>query len=535
MKSIQVPVEVVRKATTDEISTETMHASLSRMKPTDTVAVRISKLSNEAIDELRHLAEETGNKRFLRALEANLAAITGETGRKVPNFDAFEAMLIAHLKASFVDGWIYHRDRDDLLRPYAVMSARRVYQERSTKSEPVIELRAAAMGVNDGRIKALDRTWNFSPIDVARKTVPEILEAANLFLETDSLNDQHREVERQFDAALKHGFAQQYRIKGATLERVGYPRRRSAIDAIGHRCIMDIDESRIGRWVGEVETSVFDKDGESRAIDLPCHGDLIVHDLEAHEDLTLSIRSLASYEYKPQLRDSLILPDEQKDLLDILTSDTELLVGDIVQGKTAGNIVLARGKPGVGKTLTAEIYSEIIQRPLYSVHAGVLGTNAKMIAETLRDVLGRAERWQCVLLIDEADVFVGERGANVEQNAIVAEFLRVLESFSGLMFMTTNRPDDIDEAIISRCAAIIHYEMPGPELSRHVWKVMADNFGVTLSEALIDDLVKGLKGMSPRDIKNLMRLVIRVAQGKGETIDYNLFRRCAVFRGVKFQ
>ena len=38
-------------------------------------------------------------------------------------------------------------------------------------------------------------------------------------------------------------------------------------------------------------------------------------------------------------------------------------------------------------------------------------------------------------------------------NAVVGVFLRVLEYFNGLLFLTTNRIDDIDEAIVSRCIA----------------------------------------------------------------------------------
>lgn len=97
------------------------------------------------------------------------------------------------------------------------------------------------------------------------------------------------------------------------------------------------------------------------------------------------------------------------------------------------------GSPGLGKTLTAEVYAEVIERPLYSIHAGALGTNADDIEKNLRTILTRAKRWNCVLLLDEADVFVMQRGASLTQNAIVAEFLRTLEYFDGLMFMTSNR------------------------------------------------------------------------------------------------
>ena len=58
-------------------------------------------------------------------------------------------------------------------------------------------------------------------------------------------------------------------------------------------------------------------------------------------------------------------------------------------------------------------------------------------------------------LLDEADVFVLERGLDLVQNAIVAEFLRTLEYFDGLLFLTTNRMNGVDEAILARCAAVI--------------------------------------------------------------------------------
>ena len=45
-------------------------------------------------------------------------------------------------------------------------------------------------------------------------------------------------------------------------------------------------------------------------------------------------------------------------------------------------------------------------------------------------------------------------------NAVVGVFLRVLEYFNGLLFLTTNRVDDIDEAIVSRCIALIRYHAP---------------------------------------------------------------------------
>ena len=139
---------------------------------------------------------------------------------------------------------------------------------------------------------------------------------------------------------------------------------------------------------------------------------------------------------------------------------------DIVAGKSGGTTVLCAGPPGVGKTLTAEVYSEIVRRPLYRVHSGQLGLNVAAMENALKDALMRAQRWGAVMLIDEADVYIKRREDDMTMNAVVGVFLRVLEYFNGLLFLTTNRIDDIDEAIVSRCIALISFHAPDDEARR---------------------------------------------------------------------
>ena len=67
--------------------------------------------------------------------------------------------------------------------------------------------------------------------------------------------------------------------------------------------------------------------------------------------------------------------DEEFDFLTQMYDKTlhEIKQGDIVKGKSNGVIICSMGLPGVGKTLTAEVYSEKIKRPLYTVQASQLG------------------------------------------------------------------------------------------------------------------------------------------------------------------
>lgn len=191
------------------------------------------------------------------------------------------------------------------------------------------------------------------------------------------------------------------------------------------------------------------------------------------------------------------------------------------------------GAAGLGKTLTAEVYSEVVGKPLYRVHSGQLGTSAVSVEAALSDILRRAARWDAILLLDEADVYIRRRDNDLQHNAIVAEFLRTLEYFDGLLFMTTNRVDDVDDAILSRCIAVIRYETPSREDAVKLWKSLSSQFQVELSDDLIEKLVRDFPNSSGRDIKELLKLTSRLCISTESPVTLEAFHQCAVFRGRK--
>ena len=147
--------------------------------------------------------------------------------------------------------------------------------------------------------------------------------------------------------------------------------------------------------------------------ELPVHFYILMFHLDLHHYLWVHVDDMQPYAYQPELKDKLVLPPEQTDLIDILTAEMDVLMDDIVAGKSGGTTVLCAGPAGVGKTLTAEVYSEIIKRPLYRVHSGQLGLNVAAMETALKDVLTRAQRWGAVMLIDEV-VFRIEAQQHVE-------------------------------------------------------------------------------------------------------------------------
>jgi len=266
--------------------------------------------------------------------------------------------------------------------------------------------------------------------------------------------------------------------------------------------------------------------------EIPVQSYILMFHLELHHHLWVHVDDIKPYQYQPELKHKLVLPPEQTDLIDILTAEMDVLMDDIVEGKSGGTTVLCAGPAGVGKTLTAEVYAEIIGRPLYRVHSGQLGLNVTQMEQALKDTLTRAQRWGAVMLIDEADVYIKRRDDNIAANAVVGVFLRVLEYFNGLLFLTTNRVNDIDEAIVSRCIALIRYHPPGLEDRRRIWQVMTQQFDLVIAAALLDELAERFPQATGRDIKGLAKLVAKYCQYKSVLPTLEVFERCSMFRGM---
>jgi AAA+ superfamily predicted ATPase len=241
---------------------------------------------------------------------------------------------------------------------------------------------------------------------------------------------------------------------------------------------------------------------------------------------------MSFYEYDTNLGDKLILPEDHRDLIDVLVNDADVILEDLVSNKSGGTNILCMGEAGLGKTLTAEVYSETIQKPLYSVHSGQLGINPDKIDTILKEILDRATRWGAILLLDEADVYIRKRDNSMQHNAIVAAFLRNIERFDGISFMTTNRVDDVDDAIVSRCAAVVRYDYPEGEELRAIWKVLSTHYGIVLDDELITGLVELFEKTSGRDVKELLKLASKFKSQKGTEPSIEVFRKCAMFRGM---
>ncbi|KAI0448830.1 hypothetical protein F5B21DRAFT_88493 [Xylaria acuta] len=135
---------------------------------------------------------------------------------------------------------------------------------------------------------------------------------------------------------------------------------------------------------------------------------------------------------------------------------------DLIRGKGRGLVILLHGAPGVGKTATAEAVALWHRKPLFVITCGDLGFTPQGVESSLGEIFRLAHLWDCILLLDEADVFLSQRETNaLQRNALVSVFLRVLEYYNGILFLTTNRVGTLDEAFKSRVHLSLYYPALG--------------------------------------------------------------------------
>lgn len=218
-------------------------------------------------------------------------------------------------------------------------------------------------------------------------------------------------------------------------------------------------------------------------------------------------------------------------------------IDDVIQGKGKGLVcklsplvsvfleyaanyyaAVLHGPPGTGKTLTAEGISELLKCPLYMVSAGELGTDSRVLEGELQRILDICHAWGAILLLDEADVFLEKRNMHdIHRNALVSIFLRQLEYFQGILFLTTNRVETFDDAFQSRIHIALRYDPLDLKAKKTIFKMFVEkarlqqkNDSTPFTEDEYNTLAR--HDLNGRQIKNTVIRAQALAVNKGEPL-----------------
>ncbi|KAI1854569.1 hypothetical protein JX265_007560 [Neoarthrinium moseri] len=272
----------------------------------------------------------------------------------------------------------------------------------------------------------------------------------------------------------------------------------------------------------------------------------------------LHVKNLADPKFDENMINSLVMEEDRKRTLKALAKSfaridkdgnemlRDMWAADFVKGKGQGLVLLLHGKPGVGKTCTAECIAAFTRRPLMILTSSDIGTDPATVEANLTKSFKTAKSWGAVLLIDEADVFMEQRTSeNLIRNTLVAgnpnmipisepgvaltiiypAFLRALEYYNGILFLTTNRVGIFDDAFISRVHLQLYYSDFDDNQRQKIWKTFMDRLDherrssirltIAAKEYIESAKVKAVK-WNGREIRNAFQTAVALAEYDGE-------------------
>ncbi|XP_020286612.1 ATPase family AAA domain-containing protein 1-B-like isoform X2 [Pseudomyrmex gracilis] len=230
---------------------------------------------------------------------------------------------------------------------------------------------------------------------------------------------------------------------------------------------------------------------------------VIANNLVDPNDIKVSWNNIAGLDSVIQeLQETVILPIQRKELFE----DSQLI--------QAPKGVLLYGPPGCGKTMIAKATAREVKTRFINLDVSTL--TDKWYGESQRltaAVFSLAVKLQpCIIFIDEIDSFLRSRNSqDHEATAMMkAQFMSlwdglITDSDCTVMIMgATNRPQDLDKAILRRMPATFYIGLPNEQQRLEILRLILRNEPIA-SNVDIPKVAKNTEGFSGSDLQELCR------------------------------
>ena len=255
-------------------------------------------------------------------------------------------------------------------------------------------------------------------------------------------------------------------------------------------------------------------------------------------DLSMAARAISSGQLGQLARrveprhgwDDLILPDDRMAQLYELCDQFKyrhVVYDEWGFGRRAsrgrGLSVLFAGPSGTGKTMAAEIIAKELALELYKIDLS--GVVSKYIGETEKNmerIFNLARDSNAILLFDEADALFGKRSETKDAhdryaNIEVSYLLQKIEEYDGVVILTSNLRQNLDEAFLRRLQFTIEFPLPDEGARSRIWLRTLPSNAPLAKDVDLHELAKRYK-FSGGSIRNVLVNAAFLAAREGNAI-----------------
>jgi SpoVK/Ycf46/Vps4 family AAA+-type ATPase len=257
------------------------------------------------------------------------------------------------------------------------------------------------------------------------------------------------------------------------------------------------------------------------------HAESLFHSAGQYENMGEAIHSDKEKLKSPETIDSMIIYEKPTTkwediggLKEAKREVKEAVILPMVKGKPdfvqVPRTILLYGPPGTGKTLLAKAASNTLKASFFEAKTSALLSKYYGESEKIIGMLFEKARKNqpSIMFMDEFDAIMITRDAGVHEatRRVISQLLMEIDGFSTkkdekvLIMAATNRPWDLDDAMISRFQRKIYVPLPDIDSRRQIFEIHLK--GSSLSDITITALSQMSDGYSGRDIANVCREAI---------------------------
>jgi SpoVK/Ycf46/Vps4 family AAA+-type ATPase len=177
-----------------------------------------------------------------------------------------------------------------------------------------------------------------------------------------------------------------------------------------------------------------------------------------------------------------------------------------------GLVLLFVGAPGTGKTMCAKAIAHALKMRIMLVDPQQIYDLKRPVEDNLTNLFREARLQNAVIFFDECEGILGHRAAG---NPHISLVLSAIEHYDGIVVLSTNLAQLLDESVDRRVLYRVHFEAPSVTLRRRIWAVHLPE-GVPLAEDVDIDQLARVFEFTGGYIKNAVLVAINRALNRPE-------------------